>query len=59
MCVDQCLYVNKILNEICSSYKVNVSLQKTWIKLLHYNVFMNVLLLEYLVSEGTKMIRKY
>ncbi len=35
MFADQCLYVNKSLNAACLSYKVIVSLQNIWNKLLN------------------------
>ena len=51
--------VNKSLNKICSSHKMVISLQKTWIKpLIHmyyfYNLFMNVLM-ELTYNGGTKI----
>jgi len=32
VCIDDCFYVNKSLNSVCSSYKPIISLQKMWNK---------------------------
>ncbi len=52
VCVDQCLCES--LNKISASYKVTMSLQKTWIqslKELFCNVFMNSLKVDRLVES--------